>query len=62
VAMKCLHYHGQFKVLMERHARGVRDDWVVARTLLRDKFQRLPAKLALFYGNYIAPHFRRRSL
>jgi hypothetical protein len=59
VSMKCLHYHGPLKLLMERHARGQSDDWGIATTMLRHKFGRLPSKVSLFYKNYITALFAR---
>lgn len=55
VPMKCLHYHGAMKCLMERHDQGRSDDWSVAWQMLKRKFERYPGKFQLFYRNYVAP-------
>jgi len=60
VPMKCLHFHGDFKFLMDRHARGEPDDWSVAATMLRRKVRKLPDKLRLFSRNYLSFAGRRR--
>lgn len=51
--MKCLHFHGGFKVLMDRHARCEEDDWSVATMMLQRKVAHLPAKYRLFARNYL---------
>jgi hypothetical protein len=55
VPMKCLHYHGAMKLLMERHDQGHSDDWSVAWEMLSRKVDRYPAKARLFFRNYVAP-------
>ncbi|MFM7844713.1 MAG: hypothetical protein ACKPEY_10840 [Planctomycetota bacterium] len=55
VPMKCVHYHGPMKLLMDRHDQGQADDWSVARLMLANKFARYPNKFRLIYRNYIAP-------
>lgn len=55
VPMKCIHYHGAMKLLMERHDRAQTDDWSTAAMMLASKFHRYPGKFRLFYRNYIAP-------
>lgn len=56
--MKCVHYQGRMKLLMDRHDRGIEDDWSVTRTMLADKLARYPAKARLFYQSYLAPLFK----
>jgi len=53
VPMKCLHFHGAFKDLMDRHASGLTDDYRAAAIMLRRKFASLPKKGRLFAQNYI---------
>jgi hypothetical protein len=59
VPMKCIHYHGGMKILMDRHDRGVAEDWSIAFRMLVRKFAGLRSKFELFSRNYIAPLFRR---
>lgn len=61
VRMKCLHYHGVFKMLMETHARGKSENWSAAMTMLRQKLRRLPGKFSLFSRNYLLPLFQPRG-
>jgi hypothetical protein len=60
VPMRCVHYHGAMKLLMERHDRGESDNWSTATMMLMSKFSGYPSKFRLFYRNYIAPLFQRR--
>lgn len=55
IPMKCLHFHGRFKPLMERHAAGQPDDWRAAAIMLGTKWQALPKRLRLFSRNYLRP-------
>ncbi|MBE9173635.1 hypothetical protein IQ216_11300 [Cyanobium sp. LEGE 06143] len=51
VRLLCVHYHGRFKVLMARHARGQRDGLLAGLLLLRLKLADLPRKLARLLGS-----------
>ena len=55
VPMKCLHYHGRLKALMERHARCQGDDWGAATLMLTEKLLAYPAKFGLVFRNYVRP-------
>lgn len=55
VPMKCLHFHGPLKALMERHARGHADDWRSAAIMVRAKLDKVPGKVRLFTASYLLP-------
>jgi len=54
VPMKCLHYHGRMKQLMDRHHCGQSDDWTVANLMLKSKIADYPRKIKMFKTNYPA--------
>jgi hypothetical protein len=54
VPMKCLHFHGAFKSLMERHAECLADDSRAAMIMLRRKLRGAPEKIRLFTKNYLS--------
>lgn len=45
VALRCIHYHGRFKALMERHSKKQCDGLIAALIILKIKCQDYPAKL-----------------
>jgi hypothetical protein len=55
VPMKCLHYHGKMKALINRHARCQDDDWGAAGLMLMGKAAEYPKKCRLLFRNYIRP-------
>lgn len=61
IPMKCIHYHGRMKILMDRHDRCVAEDWSIVFRMLARKLMGLRSKFELFFRNYIAPLFRRAS-
>ncbi|MFQ6537378.1 MULTISPECIES: hypothetical protein [Aphanothece] len=64
LALNCVHYHGRFKALMERHARGRNDGLVAGLILLREKLKAYPPKLrrgARGYGEALRRRLRGRS-
>jgi hypothetical protein len=61
VQMKCLHFHGAFKDLMDRHARGLGDGCGAAAIMLRRKLVNVPKKTTLFATNYLSMDGRRAA-
>ncbi|EDY37150.1 conserved hypothetical protein [Cyanobium sp. PCC 7001] len=53
VRLLCVHYHGRFKALMGRHARGQADGLVAALVLLRLKLAELPLKALRNWRSYL---------
>ena len=53
VRLLCVHYHGRFKALMGRHARGQTDGLGAALVLLRLKLAELPLKAMRNWRSYL---------
>lgn len=59
IQMHFIHYHGNFKDIMEMHERSICNQPACLLLLLKKKLITLPGKIKLFYNNYIHNWLRR---